>query len=110
MTKPHATPPLRLREPTVDQQFVLDRIGVQRERLRARRAQHLQRAQQQALLQAEQGLAPDASLALRAAAFAKQHPIAVAALAGVALTAGPKRLMRWLGVALPLVMRLRAQR
>lgn len=104
MTKPAASP-LLLPEPTTEQQSVLDRIAVQRERLRVRRAQ---RVQHQALVDAEQGLSPDASLALRAAVFAKQHPVAVAALAGAALAIGPKRLMRWGGLALPLVMRLRA--
>lgn len=99
------TPPLR--EPSTAQQSVLDRMEVQRERLRNRRAQ---RAQHQALVQAEQGVAPDAPMPLRIAAFARQHPVAVAALAGAALIAGPKRLMRWAGVALPLVMRLRTLR
>ncbi|MDD2712979.1 MAG: hypothetical protein PHU77_08650 [Simplicispira sp.] len=106
MTKSDTTPPV-VRNPTPAQQSVLDRIQVQRDRLRERRAQ---RAQMQAVVQAEQGVPPNASMALRAADFAKQHPMAVAALAGVALIAGPKRLMRWAGVALPLVMRLRTHR
>ena len=33
--------------------------------------------------------------------------IGVAALAGVAIATGPRRLVRWAGVVLPLVMRLR---
>ena len=49
----------------------------------------------------------DASLALRAAGFAREHPLAVAAIAGVALVAGPRRLIRWAGIVLPMVMRLR---
>ena len=116
MTHPSAPSPLSssapapeplLRTPTADQQVVLERIAAQRERLHAR---HVRRAQQQALLRAEQGLPPDASLALRAVVFAKQYPLAVAAVAGVAIVAGPKRLMRWAGVVLPLLLRLRAPR
>ena len=103
---PSAPEPL-LRTPTADQQVVLDRIAAQRERLRNRRARH---AQQKALLRAEQGLPPDASVALRAVVFAKEHPLALAAVAGVAVVAGPKRLMRWAGVVLPLLLRLRTPR
>jgi hypothetical protein len=92
-------------EPTEAQQRVLERIAAQRERLRARRAA---RAQAVALGRPEQGPGGiDESLALRAAGFAKEHPLAVAAMAGVALMAGPRRLIRWAGVALPLLMRLR---
>lgn len=99
--------PTLSRDPTKAEQSVLDRMEAQRERLRTRRAQ---RAQHQALVQAEQGLTPEAPMSVRLAVFAKQHPVAVAALAGAALIAGPKRLMRWVGVALPLVMRLRTLR
>ena len=91
--------------PTAAQQKVLDRIALQRERLRARRAA---RAQAMALAQRDAGpMGSDESLALRAAGFARQHPLAVAAMAGVALVAGPRRLVRWAGVVLPLLMRLR---
>lgn len=98
---------LLLRTPTADQQVVLDRIAAQRERLRDRR---VRRAQQQALLRDEQGLPPDASLGMRTVVFAKQYPLALAAVAGVAVLAGPKRLMRWAGVVLPLLLRLRTPR
>ena len=96
-----------LRLPTPAEQVVIDRITAQRIRLYERRAR---RAQQRALLRAKQGLPPDASTALRAVVFAKQHPLALAAVAGVAAVAGPKRLMRWAGVVLPLLLRLRAPR
>ena len=49
----------------------------------------------------------DDSFALRAAAFAREHPLAIAAVGGVALVAGPRRLIRWAGVLLPLLMRLK---
>ncbi len=91
---------------TPEQRQVLDRIAVQRERLRARRAA---RAQSLALAERNPGLATavDESTLLRAAGFAREHPVAVAAVAGMALIAGPRRLIRWAGVVLPLVMRLR---
>ena len=85
-------------------QRVLERIAVQRERLRARRAA---RIQSQALAEVSAGDDADAPLLARAIAFTRQHPAAVAALAGVAIAAGPRRLIRWAGVVLPLVMRLR---
>lgn len=95
------------REPTVEQQQVLDRIAVQRERLNTRRAERAHRLA--ALQQQAPGMEQDAPLALRVALFARQHPAAMAALAGVALVAGPRRLLRWLGVAVPLVMRMRGR-
>lgn len=98
---------LKLRAPTAKEQVVLERITAQRERLREQSAL---RAQQRALLRAKQGLPPDASMALRALEFAKQHPLALAGVAGAALVAGPKRLVRWAGVALPLLLRLRSLR
>ncbi len=90
--------------PTAQQQRILDRIALQRERLRARRA-----ARAQALAQSQHAAAGGAedSLALRAAGFAREHPLAVAAMAGVAVVAGPRRLIRWAGVLLPMVLRLR---
>lgn len=90
---------------TPEQQRIVERIAVQRERLRARRAA---RAQSLALSERNPGLAAvDESFVLRAAGFARQHPVAVAAMAGVALLAGPRRLVRWTGVLLPMLMRLR---
>ena len=93
-------------EPTAAQQKVLDRIATQRERLRARQAA---RAQALALAQRDGAGPIDESLALRAAAFAREHPLAVAAMAGAGLVAGPRRLIRWAGVLLPMLMRLRRQ-
>lgn len=92
--------------PTAQQQRILDRIALQRERLRARRAA---RAQAQALAESQRAAAGGAedSLALRAAGFAREHPMAVAAIAGVAVVAGPRRLIRWAGVLLPMLLRLR---
>ena len=89
---------------TEAQRKVLDRIATQRERLRARRAA---RAQSLALVQREGEGGGDDSLALRAVVFAREHPLAVAALAGAGVVAGPRRLIRWAGVLLPMLMRLR---
>ena len=93
--------------PTAAQQRILDRIDKQRDRLRARRAAH---KQAQALVR--QRNAPPAggaedSFALRAAGFAVEHPMAIAAVAGIAVVAGPRRLVRWAGVLLPLLLRLK---
>lgn len=89
---------------TEAQQQIVERIALQRERLRARRAARLQ---SQALAAVASGSDADAPLLLRVVAFTRQHPAAVAALAGVAMAAGPRRLVRWASVVLPLVMRLR---
>lgn len=98
-----------LPQPTEAQQRVIERIAVQRERLDARRAQ---RAHQKAELQMHQSSSKNAGapLLLRAVALGRQYPVVLAALAGVALVAaGPKRVIRWVGVALPLVVRLRGR-
>lgn len=103
---------------TPAQQRVLERIAVQRERLRAR---HAARRQAQARTHeaanaaaAADGSAPgglyppDASFAERLALFARAHP-AVAGTAAAALiaAAGPRRVLRWVTVALPWILRLR---
>ena len=49
----------------------------------------------------------DESFALRAAGFAREHPLAVLGVAGLAAVAGPRRMIRWAGVLLPMLMRLR---
>ena len=45
-----------------------------------------------------------------ALAFAKDHPLALALVAAGAAVAGPRRLVRWAGVVLPLLMQLRGGR
>jgi hypothetical protein len=104
-TPSSVAPQVSVPDPTAAQQRVIDRIAAQRERLRARRAA---RAQALALAGRDPGLGGlDESMVLRAAGFAREHPVAVAAMAGVAVVAGPRRLIRWAGVVLPLLMRLR---
>lgn len=90
--------------PTPEQQQVLDRILVQRERLRAQREAY---RQTRAIMQARTGVDPHSPLPARLLAFAKLHPAVVAALAGVAVLAGPRRLIRLSGMLMPLLSRLR---
>lgn len=92
--------------PSAAQQQVLDRIAAQRERLSARRAQ---RQAARALAGSGQIPGADAPLTQRLAWFTREHPVAVAALAGAALMAGPRRLVRWAGVVLPIVLKLRGR-
>lgn len=83
---------------------VLERIALQRTRLRARRA-----ARTQALVLAgHAGGAGGDPLVLRVACFVREHPWAVAALVAGAMVAGPRRILRWTGIVLPLLMRLKA--
>ena len=96
-----------INQPTAAQQRILDRIDKQRDRLRARRAAH----KQAQALAVRQSNAPTGgtgnSFALRAAGFALEHPVAIAAVAGIAMVSGPRRLIRWAGVLVPLEMRLK---
>ncbi len=88
-----------------EQLKVLKRIDAQRERLRAR---SLAVQQARALKAAEPDrVDADAPLPMRLLAFAKLHPVAVAAAVGVALVAGPAKLIRLAGIVLPIVMRMR---
>ncbi len=91
--------------PSPEQQAVLDRIAAQRERLRARRVARQKLAAQAAA--AEGAGLQDAPWLAKAAVFAREHPGVLAAAAGAALVAGPRRLLRWAGVLLPLVLRAR---
>lgn len=90
---------------SVAKQRVLSRIAAQRERIRARREAAVNAS-------TSHGAAPhppetQEPLLLRAVLLAKQHPALVAAAVGVAMMAGPSRLVRWATFALPWVMRLR---
>lgn len=104
-----AAPNARPMAGTAEQQEVLDRIAAQRLRLRERRERRAQAAATVHDAQQMAGLGPDTPLATRLAVFARLHPVAVAVAAAAALALGPKRLMRWAGVALPMVMRLRGR-
>ncbi len=104
MNKPESSSDKKLPVPTPAQQRLIERIAAQRERLYARRAR---RQQFLAMRKAEGGLNADTPLPLRVAVFAKQHPAALAALAGLALVFGPKRLVAWASFVLPLLTRLR---
>ena len=94
-----------LSEATAEQQHLLDRIAMQRERIHARR---VARAQSIALADSKSaGGGAEDPLAVRLIGFARAHPVAVLGMAGVAAVAGPGRLLRWAGVLLPLLMKMR---
>ena len=78
---------------------VLRRIAAQRERLRAR---HSARVQALALRR-QQPVPADGPFWDRLLAFARLHPVALAAGVGVTLVLGPRRLFRWSGIVLPLL-------
>lgn len=106
MTNSSAAQEPVLKQPSAEQQKVIDRIAAQRERLRVRRTERMHRT---ALLRQEQAIVRETPLWLRAAVVARRYPVGVAVLAGVALVVGPKRLVRWAGVGLPLYMRMRGR-
>lgn len=91
--------------PSPEQQAVLDRIAAQRERLHARRVARQKLAAQSAA--AEGSSLQDVPWLAKAAVFAREHPGVLAAVAGAALAAGPRRVLRWAGVVLPLLLRVR---
>ncbi len=102
MSHSFVSPPIT---PTPEQQAVLERIAAQRERLRARRAAHEQ-AEAQAV--ADTGVPADMPWLAKAVLFAREHPgVTASAAAAVAMAAGPRRLVRWAGVLLPLLLRSR---
>lgn len=89
---------------SADEREVLRRIAQQRDRLAA-----AQQAQQQAqALRAVRTVVPaDAPLAERLITFAKLHPYATAGVAAVALMIGPRKLLRYGTLALPLISKLK---
>jgi len=91
--------------PSPEQQAVLDRIAAQRERLHARCVARQKLAAQSAT--AEGASLQDVPWLAKAAVFVREHPGVLAAVAGAALAAGPRRALRWAGVVLPLLLRVR---
>lgn len=84
---------------------VLQRIAAQRERLKGRR---VARAQALALRSSQASRMPSGGgLPDRLLAFARLHPVALAALVGGAAVLGPMRLIRWTGIVLPLLAKLK---
>lgn len=83
---------------------VLKRIAMQRDRLAAAKQAQLQAK----ALRAQVNTVPaDAPFAERLMVFAKLHPVATAAVAGVALMIGPRKLLRFSALALPLISKLK---
>ena len=94
---------------TAQQQQVLERIAAQRLRLRERRQRRAQVAAAARDAQQVAGLGPETPLLSRLAVFARLHPVAVAVAAAAAVVVGPRRMVRWAGVVMPLLMRLRSR-
>lgn len=94
---------------SAEQQHVLDRIAAQRLRLRERRARRAQAVAASHEAREVAGLGPDASLVSRLAIFARLHPVSVAVAAAAAVAIGPRRTVRWAGVVIPMLMRLRSR-
>ena len=90
--------------PTPAQQQVLDRIHAQRERLVKRRQA---RRQARAAAATQGRVDPNDPLLTRLLTFARLHPLALGAVAGIAALAGPNRVLRWVGVVLPAIARMR---
>ncbi len=90
--------------PTPQQQQVLDRIHAQRERM-VKRRQAMRQARAVTATQGRGGA--NDPLLTRLLTFARLHPLALGAVAGVAAFAGPNRVMRWVGVVLPAILRMR---
>lgn len=104
MTQP-AQPEATVLTSSDAQKKVVERIAVQRARLRARRAAHRQ------ALAVRHGqppaIEPDAPLVARLLAFARLHPAVVPVAAVAALAVGPSRIIRWSTVLMPLISRMR---
>lgn len=90
--------------PTPEQQRLLDRIQVQRQRLVFLGTQRHPRRSLGQRLGSQQGSFP---LGMRMGAFVRQYPLALVAVAGAVWAIGPRRLARWADVVLPLLIKLR---
>lgn len=91
---------------TPEQQRLLQRIAMQRERLKARSAAA---AQARALRRNAAQVRADAPLVERITTFARLHPVALGVAAAAAVAVGPRKLMRLGSVAMPWVLRLLQQ-
>ena len=89
---------------TAEERAVLKRIAMQRDRMAA--AKQAQ-AQAKSLRAQVDAVPADAPLTERLVVFAKLHPVATAAVAGLALMIGPRKLLRYGGIALPLLAKLK---
>lgn len=87
-----------------DERAVLKRIAMQRDRMAAA---NQAKAQAKSLRAQVDAVPADAPLIERLAVFAKLHPVATAAVAGVALMIGPRKLLRYGGIAVPLLAKLK---
>ena len=106
MKTPSAAQEPILKNPSDEQQKVIDRIAAQRERLRVRRTE---RAHRWVMLRQEKAVVSQTPFWLRTAVVARRYPLGMSLLAGAVLLIGPKRVVRWAGIGLPLYMRMRGR-
>lgn len=91
---------------TPEQQKTLQRIALQRDRLKARAAAVAQARQ---LRQSATQVRSDAPLVERVLTFARLHPVALAVAAAAALVVGPRKLVRVGSAVMPWVLRWQQQ-
>jgi hypothetical protein len=91
--------------PTPQQQLVLERIAAQRERIRARQQAHASQKMVGSQNATAAAASTDASFVEKLVLFTREHPSVLALAAAAAVAAGPRRILRWASVILPLVMR-----
>lgn len=89
---------------SAEQRELLEKIAQQRDRLGARKAAQLQARALQASLDS---VPVDAPLPEKLLAFARLHPVATAAVAGLALFIGPRKLIRTGAFLLPLLAKFK---
>lgn len=94
----------RWRTASEQERVVLQRIAMQRDRMAA--AQQA-KAQAKSLRMQSDSVPANAPLTERLFVFAKLHPVATAAVAGLALMIGPRKLLRYGSIALPLLAKFK---
>ena len=108
-TKPKALDAKLWDAATPEQKQVLARIARQRGRVKAKAAAQ---AQAHALHEARsaQHVLADDPLPVRLLSFVRLHPVATAAAGALLMVLGPRKLMRWGGVAIPWIVKFQQQR
>ena len=95
---------IRWQQANEAQREVLLRIASQRDRLAAARKTQFEAKN---LQKSPPTVPADAPLPERLAAFAKLHPVATAAAAGLAIMVGPRKLIRYGSLAWPLISKFK---
>jgi len=90
---------------TAAERAVLKRIAAQRDRLCS--AKKTQQVHSNTLRAPASTVPAEAPFAQRLAVFVKLHPVATASVAGLALLLGPRKLIRFSSIAIPLISKLK---